>query len=136
MTQPRVIFFTVRSAQEKVERLTATAQSYFEKKEPFLILVDDEKAEQYLDDLLWRYPSFSFLPHSLGKEDRVTISREKKNLNHAKFVFNLCSTPLLMEGPFQIIYDYEDLSFPGKTQLFSLRFEAYKKAHFLIESRN
>jgi hypothetical protein len=63
------------------------------------------------------------------------IAKVKKNVNQARVAFNLCPTPLLIEGPFRIIYEFEDLTAPNKKNLSSLRFDAYKQEKFLIEAR-
>ena len=134
----RVVFFQVRDTASKLRRIVETAQSHFEKKEPFLILVEDEKSQKFVDELLWKLPETSFLPHLLADEpttNPLVITKAKKNLNQAKVAFNLCSTPLLIEGPFRIIYEFEDLTAPNKKNLSSLRFDAYKQEKFLIEAR-
>lgn len=134
----RVVFFQVRDNPSKLKRIIEMAHSHFEKKEPFLILVEDAKAAQFVDELLWKSPDTSFLPHVASDEetsDWIAIAKTKKNVNKAHIAFNLCSTPLLIEGPFRIIYEFEDLTAPNKKNLSSLRFDAYKSAGYLIESR-
>lgn len=134
----RVVFFQVRDNGTKLKRIAETALAHFEKKEPFLILVEDERSQQFVDELLWKLPETSFLPHLATDEtttDRIAICKSKNNVNGARIAFNLCPTPLLIEGPFRIIYEFEDLSSPNKKNLSSLRFDAYKQAGFLIEAR-
>lgn len=134
----RVVFFQVRETAIKLQRIAETAQTHFEKKEPFLIFVEDSKAQQFVDDLLWKFPETSFLPH-LATDDTtkewVVVTKLKKNINGARAAFNLCPTPLLIEGSFRIIYEFEDLTTPNKKQLSALRFDAYKDARCLIEAR-
>ncbi|OGN65494.1 MAG: hypothetical protein A3E80_05505 [Chlamydiae bacterium RIFCSPHIGHO2_12_FULL_49_9] len=137
-SETRVVFFQVRDAATKLRCIVETAQSHFEKKEPFLILVEDEKSQKFVDELLWKLPETSFLPHlstDSPAKDPLIITKTKQNLNQAKIAFNLCSTPLLIDGPFRIIYEFEDLSSPNKKNLSSLRFDAYKQEKFLIEAR-
>ncbi len=134
----RVVFFQVRDNPSKLQRITETAQSHFDKKEPFLILVEDARSQQFVDELLWKLPQTSFPPHLATDDptsDLVAISKIKKNVNSARVAFNLCATPLLIEGPFRIIYEFEDLTTLTKKNLSSLRFDAYKQAGFLIEAR-
>ena len=134
----RVIFFQVNTNSLKIEKLCQTLQSHFEKKDPVMIFVEDENAQKYVDELLWKHPKESFLPHLISDsltKDLIVISKGKTNLNGAKTAFNLCSTPLLTDGSFKIIYDFEDLTHPNKNRLSSIRFDAYKKLHFMIESR-
>ncbi len=133
----RVIFFQVRDAKLKLQRLVEMAQTHFEKKDPFIIFVEDTKAQSFVDDLLWKLPETSFLPHSATDDttkDLIAITKSKTNVNQARSAFNLCPTPLLLEGPLRLIYDFEDLTSPSKKELSSLRFDAYKHAHYLIEA--
>ncbi len=134
----RVIFFQVKEAKAKLSCLLEMATAHFAKKEPLLIFVEDEKTALYVDDLLWKLPPTSFLPHAIvteGSTELVAITHGKANLTQAKIAFNLCSTPLLVEGPFRILYDFEDLTSPSKKQLSELRFDAYKRARLPIEAR-
>ena len=130
--EPRAIFFSVRSAQEKIDRLIQTALEYFQKKERLLFFVEDDRGLQFVDDLLWSYPKESFLPHSIASEDSqewITITKGKTNVTQTKVAFNLCSTPLLVE--MAVIYDFEDQTTPQKQMLSQLRFEAYRKANLI-----
>jgi DNA polymerase IIIc chi subunit len=135
----RIVLFQVKEPKTKLHHLAATARSHFEKKEHFLIVVEDDKSLEFVDELLWKFPPTSFLPHAIAAEETdelIAITKVKKNLNHARYAFNLCATPLLIEGPFRIIYDFEDLSSPGKQQLSALRYSAYKNQKLLIEARS
>ncbi len=134
----RVVFFQVKDPAAKLQKIVETAQTHFEKNEPFLIVVEDSKALSFVDELLWKLPATSFLPHVATDDpttERVVITKQKQNINNAKAVFNLCPTPLLIEGPFRIIYEFEDLTSSAKKQLSNARFDAYKQAHCLIEAR-
>ncbi len=134
----RVVFFQVQKNSQKIARLTTAAYSHFEKKEHLLILTEDLKSASFVDELLWKSPPSSFLPHVLSDSDTsewIAISCVKKNINQAKIAFNLCPTPLLIEGPFRTIYEFEDLTTPSKKNFSALRFDAYKSAGYLIESR-
>lgn len=134
----RIIFFQVDNALKKVQKIIETAQFHFEKKDSFLILVEDLKAQAFVDELLWKQPNTCFLPHVATDEssqEKVVITKIKKNINQASYVFNLCSTPLFFDGPFKIIYELEDLTTLSKKNLSSLRFDAYKQAGLSIEAR-
>lgn len=134
----RVVFFQVSDNPTKLKRLVEMAHTHFEKKEPFLIMVEDEKSQKFVDELLWKLPETSFLPHVASDtttNDLIVITKVKNNVNNARVAFNLCPTSLLIEGPFRIIYEFEDLSAPSKKNLSSQRFDAYKQAGFFIEAR-
>jgi DNA polymerase IIIc chi subunit len=137
MTASRVIFLQVRENLIKLQRIVEISRAHFQKKEPILIFVEDEKAAQFVDELLWKMPETSFLPHIISEASTtewVVITKGKKNLNQAKIAFNLCPQPLLIEGPFKTIYQFEDLTSSAKKNLSALRFEAYKQAGLLIEA--
>lgn len=130
----RVILFQVRDPKLKLKRVAEAAQEHFFRKERIALICEDEKTAQFVDDLLWKLPPF--LPHTLAPtQEPVAITWEKINPNEARVAFNLCSTPLLMEGPWRLIYDFEDLTSPAKRTLSELRFDAYKKALYAIEAR-
>ena len=131
----RAVFFQVRKPSEKLTRLTSICAAHFEKKEPIIIFVEDEKGAQYVDELLWKSPPTSFIPHTMEGNDLITITSGKKTFGEPRIAFNLCPTPLLLDG-FRIVYDFEDLTSPIKQNLSALRFDAYKKAGYLIEARS
>src|SRR5690349_21499374 len=100
----RVVFFQVRDNGAKIKKIVETAHTHFERKEPLLVLVEDPKAKEFVDTLLWKTPDTSFLPHLATDEpttELIAIALAKKNVNQAKIAFNLCPTPLLIEGPFK-----------------------------------
>ncbi len=139
MTIPsRVIFFQVQTNAGKLSKIAEMAHFHFSIPEPLLIFVEDEKSEKFVDELLWKQPATSFLPHTVSDssiKDFIVITKTKQNLNQAKIAFNLCPTALLLNEPFKIIYEFEDLTAPIKKNLSSQRFDAYKKASFSIEAR-
>lgn len=135
--KPQVIFYTIQNSREKLKKITEISYNYFLKKEPFLIFVADAKALSYLDDFLWSYPQEGFFPHTPSNQkttDIVTITTTRENLNHAKFILNLCPSPLLFDPPIQKIYEFEDLSSPIKQNFSQTRFRSYRQAGYSIES--
>ncbi|OGN55366.1 MAG: hypothetical protein A3D96_03710 [Chlamydiae bacterium RIFCSPHIGHO2_12_FULL_44_59] len=134
----RVLFFQVSDNPSKLKKIVETASKHFEKKEPFLILVEDDRALHFVDELLWRLPATSFLPHQRSDQEceaLIVITKERKNLNRAKAAFNLSSTSLLLDPPLKIVYEFEDLSSAIKKNLSSSRFDTYKQYGFLIEAQ-
>ncbi len=132
-----IVFFQVRDNASKIERIISCARTHFKRKEPILFFVDDEKALTYLDELLWRHPPCSFLPHEASDNPTkalIAITRVKENLNDAKVAFNLSSTPVLLPD-FKLIYELEDLTTLAKKKLGAMKFDAYKAARCLIEAR-
>lgn len=137
LSMTRVVFFQVSDSAAKLKKIVETVNDHFRKNEPFLFFVEDEKALNFVDELLWKYPETSFLPHAATEEptqERIAITKTKSNVNKALYAFNLCPTPLLIHG-FKIIYDFEDLTAPNKKSFSSLRFNAYKQAKMPIVQR-
>ena len=134
----RVIFFQVNDNAMKLKKIVEMAQYHFGKKEPFIFFVEEEKSEKYVDELLWKYPPTSFLPHVATDgptNDLLVVTKSKNNVNNAKVAFNLCPTSLFLPEPFKVIYEFEDLTASVKKNFASQRFDAYKKAGFFIEAR-
>ena len=110
----RTTFFQVKSDQMKRQKIIELAEDYFEKKEPLLFKVPHQKALEYLDLLLWRFPQDSFLPHVIQDSpcsDLLAITASDENPNRSRSLFNLTPTPI--ENPdlfFTHIYEFEDLS--------------------------
>lgn len=132
----RVVFLQIKNNQTKILKLVQIAYHHFQAKENFLIMVQDLKTAQYVDSLLWKVPQLGFLPHSIEDhttKEAVVISIKKENLNRAKYIFNLCPTPLLWEG-LNVIYEYEDFTHPTKQMLSRKKYEAYKEREYFIES--
>jgi DNA polymerase IIIc chi subunit len=66
-SETRVVLFQIRESKEKLHKLPEQAAFHFERKEPLIILAEDEKAALYVDELLWKAPPTSFLPHTLSE---------------------------------------------------------------------
>ena len=79
----RVIFFQVNDNQTKLQKIVESAHTYFAKKEPFLIVVE-EAGLKFVDELLWKFPETSFLPHNIQETDSsdlIVITKSRTNLN-------------------------------------------------------
>jgi DNA polymerase IIIc chi subunit len=92
MNTSRVVFFQVRDNTSKLKHIVDTVTAHFHKKEPILIFVEDDRAQQFVDDLLWKLPETSFLPHTPIDDlspELIVITKSKINCNDAKIAFNL-----------------------------------------------
>lgn len=136
--ETRVTFFQVKSDGEKRERIIRLAEEYFEKKEPLLIRLPHQKALEYVDLLLWRFPEESFLPHAIKDEpckDFIVLSASDKNPNSARSILNLCPGPIDNQNlSFIKIYELEDLSSTHKNHSAQERYKTYKTAGYAIIS--
>ena len=59
----------------------------------------------------------------------------KKNLNSSSFLFNLSPDIVEIDKSFSIIYDFEDNISENRKKNTQKRYDLYRKAGFLIESK-
>lgn len=132
----RVVFFQIKFTQQKLQKIIEVTKRHFLQKENFLIVTGEEKSASYVDDLLWKYSPSSFLPHSIDtqlSQDKIVITYKRENLNQASYVFNLCPNALVLEEP-KVIYEFEDLSQPGKQILSRKKCAFYREKKYFIET--
>ena len=132
----RIFFIQVKTDEMKRKKITELSMEYFEKKSPLLFKVPHQKAVDYLDLLLWRYPQDSFLPHSVENthlKELITITTSKENPNEAKSLFNLTAKPIDNTNLFFThIYEFEDLSSTARNKNAQDRYKIYKEQGFSI----
>jgi DNA polymerase IIIc chi subunit len=134
MNHKVVVFFSIKNAEEKLLKLVGAAHFHFSKKEKLLFFVKDELTENFVDDLLWKAPEESFLPHQIGPtSDYISISKTLPEILPS-FVFNLTTEPLINLSC-RRIYELEDLTSPQKKELSQKKIYSYREKGFLIESR-
>ena len=124
-----VTFFQVKLNQEKLNKICETAQDHFERKVP-LIIKAPSSAIDFIDDLLWKHPKESFLPHSKRNEDPnalIIITDTDEKPNKATALFNLTPYALHQEK-ISTLYEFEDNSTAEKLNLSKERYQTYRKA--------
>jgi len=132
----RAIFFQIKNNKSKLQKLVEIANFHFSKNENFLFITADESSVKFVDELLWKSPTTSFLPHfasSTCLDEKIVITSKRENLNNSKYIFNLCPNPLMLDN-INIIYEFEDFTASGKLQLSRKKYELYKERKFFIES--
>lgn len=132
----KVYFLRVVNTTSKLNGICQTTHKHFRKKEAVLIAVPSQEAAMYIDQLLWRLPVDSFLPHSIANEpiqELVAITTTTINVNQAKIIINLCpDIPKNVTG-YSMIYDLLDLTHPTKEQLSLHRQSAYQTLGYSLE---
>lgn len=134
---PKIIFFQIKKANDKLINITKTAALHFENKKHLLFLAPDEISQKYVDELLWKEPKFSFLPHSVSdssSDDYIVISTNKVNVNNAFHVFNLTSEPFI-HFDCNLIYEFDDQTDKKRSLIAKTKFKFYKDLGCIIESR-
>ncbi|MBJ7450086.1 MAG: DNA polymerase III subunit chi [Parachlamydiales bacterium] len=127
-----------RRVLKNIDKLSAVcqiAQEQFLRKERLLITVPDETTEKYIDELLWRLPTDSFLPHFVRTsecEESIVITRWPKNLNHAGVLLNLCPNPTPIALQFLHIYELFDETHPSKKAISQKKWDIYSQAGYHV----
>ncbi len=135
-TDLKVIFIDVADNATKLQRLCAIVEKHFSKKEHVLILAPSDDAANYIDQLLWRMPEESFIPHVIAKsptKELIAISTQKSNHNQAQIIINLCTEIPPHEASVHLIYELLDRTHPAKEELARQRLAAYQTAGAKIE---
>ena len=116
----RVVFIPIKDNNDKLAKLTTILQSHFEKGQAVHVLAPNPQVIEFVDQLLWRLPAHSFLPHSTSNKELITIGETP---NDATIIFNLTPSPLLTSSV-KLIYEYEK----------ETHFKTYKDAGFPIST--
>ena len=101
-----------------------------------MIKAPDVKSLEFIDQLLWRFPIDSFLPHIIKDtscKDYIVITTSRENPNNASAIFNLTKDPIdLSKNSFNRIFEFEDLSNKQKVESAKNRFDHYKSKGYTI----
>lgn len=130
-SEVKVVFLKVEDIEGKLGKICSTVKHHFNQRERLLITVPDDASADYLDQLLWRMPPESFIPHLIASQpvnEAVVITTGLRNLNQAAVLINLCQNASPIAHSFQIVYELMDMTAPMKATLSQQRYEAYQKA--------
>ncbi|MBA3816891.1 MAG: DNA polymerase III subunit chi [Parachlamydiaceae bacterium] len=133
----KVHLLRVTDVATKLNNICQTIHRHFNKKEAILILVPSQEAAVYIDQLLWRQPNDSFLPHAVANlptQELVAITTTGTNVNQAVAILNLCPEIPVNLKEYSIIYDLLDLTHPAKEQLSLNRQLAYQMLGYVLVS--
>ncbi len=125
----KIQLIPVSTAQQKVHALAYLAAQHFHAKEPFLILAPDEKALQFVDDLLWKEPKESFTPHLVSHipcPALLTLTTVRENLNGACHAFNLTTEPFFCPD-ITTIYEFDEQAKGPRREALEARYRAYRE---------
>lgn len=125
---PTIIFLKVADNQSKMALICDTVHKHFLAGEVVLLTVPNGDAANYLDQLLWKFPAESFLPHSVSEKasnDPVVITTGKSNPNNAVVLFNLLPDVNPGYNTFKVVYELFDETHPEKLRLSQQRQQIY-----------
>lgn len=123
-------FLEVSDNQTKTRLLCETIQNQYQLGHSVLVTVANDEAARYVDELLWRFPKESFLPHQIIQKaapQKIAITTKLENLNKATVLFNLCPAASPICGQFEDVYEFFDKTHPDKERQSEEKREAYKK---------
>ncbi len=130
----KTIFFSISRPKQKLDQIVKVTHEYFDSHKTLLILAPNETAATFIDDLLWKEPLHSFLPHDLVRNDQtpkgpIFIVTTLDNTFKAHSLFNLTEQPIdCSKYEFNTIYEFEDLSTDIKNKSFQNRLNFYKSS--------
>lgn len=132
----RVCFLRVTDNSSKLQKLCEIIHSHFIKNEKILIVVPSNDAAIYIDQLLWRMPEESFVPHAIANsitKERVAITTSTANVNQATTLVNLLSTLHPNPGPIDLIYELLDLTSQDKEAISRKKQAEYRSSGHQVE---
>lgn len=135
MKKTQIFFLSITTNQQKIKIIFDTIQNHFEKGETTLVIAPSKQAMEYLDDLLWKFASDSFLPHIQSQSacsDKIVITSLYQNLNGAKILFNLCPEICPIAHEFETIYELFDKTHPEKEKQAEQRSQTYRQQGFHV----
>jgi DNA polymerase-3 subunit chi len=125
-----VTFWKVTDSKQKVSCVSTLVNRFFHQAQRQLIVVPNQQAADYIDNLLWRFPKESFVPHTISSQPiqaAVVITMSTENLNNAGIVINLCPTVTQLGQSTQQVHELFDCTDPAKEQQSSQRKAEYER---------
>lgn len=132
----RICFLAVKDNQTKLQKLCEIVHNHFIKKDRILVVVPSNEAAIYIDQLLWKMPEESFIPHSIANaatKECVTITTSPNNVNQANTLINLLPTLHPNPGPVDVIYELLDLTSKDKEDISRKKQATYQQAGHQVE---
>jgi DNA polymerase IIIc chi subunit len=127
--KPQVIFLRAATNESKMSAICKSVQHHFNLGHTILIAVPSHDAALYVDQLLWRFPEESFLPHAIADAattERVVITMVGTNVNQASILLNLCPMASSICMQFTTVYELLDETHPDKLRLSQQRQSTYE----------
>lgn len=127
----KIAFYRVKDNAAKLQFICSKAQEAVRQEKRLLIAVPNLEAAQYVDQLLWRIPEESFIPHvvtDMPTQEWIAITlQEQQNVNQATHLLNLCPHPSPLYQYVEEVYDFYDETQPQKKELSEQRLRFYQE---------
>lgn len=121
----------------KIHLICTKAQEAFKQEKRLLITVPNFLAAQYIESLLWRTPSDSFMPHVVADTpttEWIAITmQDQLNVNQASRLLNLCPTPSALYQQVNEIFELYDETHPEKVELSKQRLQFYQSKGLVVK---
>lgn len=128
-TLPQVTFHLVKSNAAKLKAISDIVGEAFAAGKKMLIIAPSAEAAAYIDQLLWRMPEESFVPHVIASKavpNRVVIAvNPAQNLNQADVLLNLSPSVSSISDQFAEVHELFDETDPVKAEQSAQRKKYY-----------
>lgn len=131
----KVCLIRVETVQEKLAQICATVTHHFHRGERWLLLADHQRSIDYIDELLWRFPADSFLPHVATDQpvhEPIVLTTRQENLNRATVAFSFLTSPPRLINGIHTLFDLDDQTTPEKGRASLKRREEYVRNGFSL----
>lgn len=132
---PQVTFLTVKDNSTKLTRLLKLIDYLYKQEKIILIFAPNMEVAKYIDNLLWKSPETSFIPHEIAndrKRERVIITTSSDPIMGVDTLVNL--SPKLHPNfqHFIEIFELFDKTSRQKEELSLEKKELYHTKKYLI----
>lgn len=128
-------FIKVSDNLSKLRTICQICQKHFMLRDNLLIFTQDKIAAAFIDELIWKMPQESFLPHVISAtscDEKIVITTIPRNLNQAQVLINLSSKVTTMSQEFATIYELLDETSEDKLKLSNERLQNYKAMNYPV----
>lgn len=131
-------FLKVSDNPQKLTKICQVVQHYFNLHKALLILVPNQEVAEYIDQLLWKIPEESFLPHSIvnsSSTEKVIITSMAQNFNEASIILNL-TAEIHPFSEYEITIELFDETHPAKREISQQKVEKYRQQGLTIKPQS
>ena len=129
MSKVSVTIYNIKNNQAKLAFIFKLVQQSLEEEKRLLILVANQQAGEFLDNLLWKNPPESFYPHVFTQHcspEWIVITEQLSNLNQATSLLNLTGQPVVFFQEFTEIIELNDQTSKEKEELSRQKINYYR----------
>ena len=132
----KIFFFTVHDRRQKIHKIIQATHYHFQNQQKLLIFCSNRDITEYIDELLWKEPKDSFLPHDIDGDDFIVISHDRQKLTATfSYIFNLTALPLHLSQPSRVVYELLDKTSEEKRALSQKKHKFYESKKYFIQMR-